>query len=100
MVIWYGNFLKPRVGSLHDAIFTATLVRRRLSYARAPLTLNRARPRAPSRRRARPRIFARLTIRVLEVRSARPGLALDLPFSLLAASRGTSSSSSSLSSSR
>ena len=39
MVIWYGNFLKPRVGSLHDAIFTATLVRRRLSYARAPLTL-------------------------------------------------------------
>ena len=38
MVIWYGNFLKPRVGSLHDAIFTATLVRRRLSYARAPLT--------------------------------------------------------------
>ena len=34
MVIWYGNFLKPRVGSLHDAIFTATLVRRRLSYAR------------------------------------------------------------------
>lgn len=97
MVIWYGNFLKPRVGSLHDAIFTATLVRRRLSYARAPLT---APPRAPSRRRARPRIFARLTIRVLEVRSARPGLALDLPFSLLAASRGTSSSSSSLSSSR
>lgn len=86
MVIWYGNFLKPRVGSLHDAIFTATLVRRRLSYAR---------PVAPA-----PRIFARLTIRVLEVRSARPGLALDLPFSLLAASRGTSSSSSSLSSSR
>ena len=37
MVIWYGNYLKPRVGSLHDAIFTATLVRRRLSYARAPL---------------------------------------------------------------
>ena len=34
MVIWYGNFLTPRVGSLHDAIFTATLVRRRLSYAR------------------------------------------------------------------
>ena len=87
MVIWYGNFLKPRVGSLHDAIFTATLVRRRLSYAR---------PVAPAPRRS----FARLTIRVLEVRSARPGLALDLPFSLLAASRGTSSSSSSLSSSR
>ena len=90
MVIWYGNFLKPRVGSLHDAIFTATLVRRWLSDTRPPR-------RAPAPRR----IFARLTIRVLEVvRSARPGLALDLPFSLLAASRGTSSSSSSLSSSR
>ena len=86
MVIWYGNFLKPRVGSLHDAIFTATLVRRWLSDTRPP--------------RRPPEDFARLTIRVLEVRSARPGLALDLPFSLLAASRGTSSSSSSLSSSR
>ena len=53
MVIWYGNFLKPRVGSLHDAIFTATLVRRRLSYARArPLTLTAPAPRrgvAPAR---------------------------------------------------
>ena len=50
MVIWYGNFLKPRVGSLHDAIFTATLVRRRLSYARAPLTARpRPRPVAASR---------------------------------------------------
>ena len=43
MVIWYGNFLKPRVGSLHDAIFTATLVRRWLSDTRPP------RPPSPAR---------------------------------------------------
>ena len=49
MVIWYGNFLKPRVGSLHDAIFTATLVRRRLSYARAAPFEPPPRPVAASR---------------------------------------------------